>query len=63
MKKLIFYFNNFFGSSYFWTSISDLMDQKMARAKKLLKSKINFFMAVNQAKQFLKSIHTGVVIL
>ena len=34
MKKLIFDYNNFFGSSYFLTCFSDLKDQKRAGAKK-----------------------------
>ena len=55
-EKLIFY-TNFFGSGYFLTFFSDLMDQKMAGAKKK-----KIFMPVNYTKEFLKSIHIGIVI-
>ena len=42
-KKLIFDYNNFFGSGYFLTYFSDLMDQKMAGAKKVVIIKNKFF--------------------
>ena len=36
MKKLIFDFNNFFGTGYFLTCFSDLVDQKRAGSKKVV---------------------------
>ena len=45
MKKLIFDYSNFFGSGYFLTFFPDLMDQKMAGAKKVVKMKNQFFHA------------------
>ena len=63
MKKLIFNYNNFFGSGYFLTCFSDLMDQKRAGAKKVVIIKNQFFHARQLRKGILKSIHTGVVIL
>ena len=48
----------------FFDLFSDLMDQKMAGAKKVvIIKKISFFMPVNHTKEFLKSIHISVVIL
>ena len=41
---------------------SDLMDKKMVGAKKVVIIKISFFMPVNYTKDFLKSIHTSVVL-
>ena len=51
MKKLIFYRNNFFGSGHFLIHEIWKKDRKIARAKKV----------VNYAKEFLKSVYTGVV--
>ena len=45
MKKLIFHYNNFFGPGWFLTIFSDLMDQKMAGAKKVVIIKNQFFHA------------------
>ena len=45
MKKLIFDYNNFFGSGYFLTFCSDLMDQKMAGVNKIVMIKNQFFHA------------------
>ena len=63
MKKLMFHYNNFFDLGPFLTFHSNVMDQKMAGAKKVVKQKINFFMPVNYEKEFLKSIHTSILIL
>ncbi len=52
MKKLIFNYNNFFGSGYFLTCFSDLMDQKWAEAKKVVIVKNQFF----HARQLRKGI-------
>ena len=41
--KSIFDVKNFFGSGYFLTFFSDLMDQKMGGAKKVVKTKNQFF--------------------
>ena len=38
-----------------------LFFQKGPEPKKLLKQKINFFISINYAKEFLNSLHTGVV--
>ena len=43
VKKLIFYFNNFFGSWHFLIFFPDLMDQKMAGAKRAVKIKKSVF--------------------
>ena len=59
MKKLIFCFNNFFGSSHFLIHQIWTKGQKSAWAKKFVIKKISFFMPVNYAKEFLKSIHSS----
>ena len=61
MKKLMFHYNNFFDLGPFLTFHSNVMDQKMAGAKKVVKTKNQFFHACQLQKEFLKSIHTGVV--
>ena len=64
VKKLIFDYNNFFGSGHISIIFSDLIDQKMVWAKKVVMIKNQFFfMPINQMKEYLKSIHTGVVFL
>ena len=55
LKKLIFDCSNFFGSSHISIIFADRMDRKMVGAKKVE--------PINHAKEFLKSIHTGVVFL
>ena len=45
MEQLIFYFNNFFCSGHFLVIFLDVMDQKMAGAKKVIKVKNQFFHA------------------
>ena len=45
IKKLIFHFNNFFGSGHFLIIFSELMDRKMAGAKKVVEMKNQFFYA------------------
>ena len=45
MKKLIFDYNNFFGSGHFSIFFSDLMDRKMAGVKKVAIIKNQFFHA------------------
>ena len=45
INKLIFDVKNFFGSGYFLTFFSNLMDQKMGGAKKVVKTKNQFFHA------------------
>ena len=57
MKKLIFYRNNFLGSSYFFLLFSDLMDQKMARANKVVTIKNQFFHA-HQPRKGIFEIHS-----
>ena len=54
---MIFRFYNFFCSGHFLIIFPKIKDQKMTGAKKLLKLKITFFMPVNHAKEFLKSVH------
>jgi len=39
------------------------MDQKMAQSKKVVVIKNQFFMPVNHAKEFLKSVHNGALFL
>ena len=43
MKKMIFCYSYFFGSGHFLTLLSNLMDQKRAGAKKVIKTKNQFF--------------------
>ena len=50
MKKLIFDVKNFFGSGYFLAFFPDLMDQKMAGAKKVVIVKNQFFHACQPRK-------------
>ena len=56
IKKLIFHFNNFFGSGHF--SIHEFWknDQKMAGAKKVVKMKYQFFYAC-QPREVIFEIH------
>ena len=61
-KKWIFIPTTFLALALFW-SIRSEKCQKIARAKNFLTSRIIFFMPINHAKKFLKSIHSGVVIL
>ena len=57
MKNMIFCFYNFFCSGHFLIIFPKVKDQKMTGAKKMLNPKITFFMPVNHAKEFLKSVH------
>ena len=57
MEKLIFDYNNFFGSGYFLTCFSDLMDQKRAGAKKVVIIKNQFFHA-RQLRKGIFEIHS-----
>ena len=57
MKKLIFHYYNFFGSGWFLTFFPDLMDQKMAGAKKVVKIKNQFFHA-RQPRKGIFEIHS-----
>ena len=50
IKKLIFHSNNFFGSGHFLIIFSELMDWKMAGAKKVVRMKNQFFMPVNHVR-------------
>ena len=59
MKKLIFDFNDFFGSGHFFDPWDLKKWPKNDRSQKIQKSqKSFFFMPVNHAKKFLKSVHT-----
>ena len=61
-KFFDFLTHNFFGSSAFFDpSHLEERSKKGQSQKKLLKRNIRFFMPVNYEKEFLKSIHTGVV--
>ena len=57
MKKLIFYYNNFFSSGPFLNFFSDLMDQKRAGAKKVVIIKNQFFHA-RQLRKGIFEIHS-----
>ena len=63
MKKVIFGTYEFLAPVIFWSIFLDLMDQKMARAKNFLSLKTSFFMPINHAKEFSKSIHTEALFL
>ena len=56
IKKSIFDYNNTFGSGYFLTCFSDLMDQKRAGAKKVVIIKNQFFHA-RQPRKGIFEIH------
>ena len=45
----------------FWSIKFERRVKKWPEPKKLLKQKINFFISINYAKEFLNSLHTGVV--
>ena len=45
MKRVIFGTYDFFTPVIFWSIFLDLMDQKMARSKKVVKTKNQFFHA------------------
>ena len=55
MKKLIFDVKNFFGSSYFLAFFPNLMDQKMAGAKKVVKRKDQFYHVRQPCKGILQN--------
>ena len=57
MKKLMFHYNNFFDLGPFLTFHSNVMDQKMAGAKKVVKTKNQFFHAC-QLRKGIFEIHS-----
>ena len=57
MKKLMFHYNNFFDLGPFLTFHSNVMDQKMAGAKKVIKTKNQFFHAC-QLRKGIFEIHS-----
>ena len=60
-KNWCFIIITFLTWALFWPFIQMWWIKKWQEPKKSLKQKINFFMPVNYEKEFLKSIHTGVV--
>ena len=54
MKRLIFGTSDFFAPVIFWSIFKMSKIKKWPDQKKLIKSKIRFFMPVNDAKEFLK---------
>ena len=63
-EKTDFLLWQFFWLQQYFNLFSDLMDRKMARAKKVVIIKnLFFFIDVNHVKEFFKSIHTSVVFL
>ena len=51
----------FLAPAIFWPVFQIWWIKKGPEPKKLLKQKINFFMSINYTKEFLNSLHTGVV--
>ena len=51
MKKVIFLYFEFFGYGHFLVIFLDIMDQKMPRAKKVIKVKNQFFHARQPRKR------------
>ena len=62
-KLFFFVLTTFLAPPIFWPFYPIWWMKKWAEPKKLLKQKISFFMPINHVKGFLKSVHTGVVIL
>ena len=63
MKKLIFYFSDFFGSGHFFDPSQLKKWPKKTGAKKFKKVKNHFFMPIDHTKKFLKSVHTKTLFL
>ena len=60
-KKWFFVKTTFLAPAIFWPSLQIWWIKKGPEPKKLLKQKIIFFIFINCAKEFLNSLHTGVV--